>query len=320
MRELNGLSHEEIATVLGTSVGAAKQAIFEARSALLEMTEGREMACDEVRHRLSDGDGRALRGRRIRAHLRDCGGCAAFAAAIPARETDLRALTPVMPAAASAALLRHVLGGGAGKGATGAGSGAAVAGAAGKTAGGALLAKGLAGVAVVATAAAGVGGVSTLVTRAGHARHATRGAASVRTASSQSRTAAAAPRGLGAATATRAINGLAPAAKLSRTATIAGRALRHAGARPAATKTRANHGAVQRSTTPAAYRSHRGGNAYGASKTSHAGGNGKANSARTRTVSTSAGHSSAHLLAKARGTGFEPADRVPGGTGGKIQK
>jgi RNA polymerase sigma factor (sigma-70 family) len=34
MRELSGLSHEEIAVVLETSIGAAKQAVFEARRAL----------------------------------------------------------------------------------------------------------------------------------------------------------------------------------------------------------------------------------------------------------------------------------------------
>src|SRR5581483_11107118 len=85
MRELSELSHEESAVALGITVGAGKQAVFEARHALHEAAEGRAMACEEVRRRISDGDGRALRGRRIRAHMRDCGGCAAFAAAIPER-------------------------------------------------------------------------------------------------------------------------------------------------------------------------------------------------------------------------------------------
>src|SRR6266852_30283 len=56
MRELSGLSHEEIALALGTSPGAAKQAIFEARQSLLELAEGRAMACEEVRRKISDGD------------------------------------------------------------------------------------------------------------------------------------------------------------------------------------------------------------------------------------------------------------------------
>ena len=59
-----------------TSVGAAKQTIFEARRSLSEFAEGRVMACDEVRKVVSDADGRSLRSRRVRAHLSDCAGCA----------------------------------------------------------------------------------------------------------------------------------------------------------------------------------------------------------------------------------------------------
>jgi RNA polymerase sigma factor (sigma-70 family) len=43
MRELSGLSHEEIAIALDTSLGAAKQAIFEGRRGLAEFAEGRSM-------------------------------------------------------------------------------------------------------------------------------------------------------------------------------------------------------------------------------------------------------------------------------------
>ncbi len=109
MRELGGLSHEEIAAALGLSTGAAKQAIFEARTALVELTEGREMRCDDVRRRLSDGDARMLRGRRLRSHLSDCAGCAAFAAAIATRRSDLRALSPILAPAAAVSLLVRVL-------------------------------------------------------------------------------------------------------------------------------------------------------------------------------------------------------------------
>jgi RNA polymerase sigma factor (sigma-70 family) len=157
MRELSGLSHEEIAVALGTSVGAAKQTIFEARRSLLEFSEGRAMACEEVRRTISDADGRALRGRRVRAHLRDCSGCAAFAAAIPARGADLRAIAPPLPALAAAGLLARAAGGGSGHGAGGAGGLAA--GAAGKTVGLAFAGKALAGVAIVATATVGATGV-----------------------------------------------------------------------------------------------------------------------------------------------------------------
>src|SRR4029077_579742 len=70
MRELNGLSIEDIAAAMSMFGGAVKQALFEARSSLHDYAEGREMACDDVRRAISDGDGRALRSRRFRAHLR----------------------------------------------------------------------------------------------------------------------------------------------------------------------------------------------------------------------------------------------------------
>lgn len=161
MRELSGLSHDEIALALQTSLGAAKQAIYEARRSLFEFAEGRATPCDEIQRTISDADGRLLRSRRVRAHLRDCSACAAFAAAIPARRQELRALAPTLPAVAAAGLLERIAGAGAGSG-TGAGHGAGaglgglVTGAASKAAGTALAANALAGVAVVATATVGV--------------------------------------------------------------------------------------------------------------------------------------------------------------------
>jgi RNA polymerase sigma factor (sigma-70 family) len=168
MRELSGLSHDEIAIALGTSVGVAKQAIFEARRALLEFAEGRSMRCEDVRRTVSDGDRRVLRGRRVRAHVNDCLPCAAFTAAIPARRDDLQALVPALAPASSAAILASITGGGSGHGAVG-GLGAAAAGAAGKTVGGTLATKALLGAAVLATAAAGAVGVRAVVARQSHA-------------------------------------------------------------------------------------------------------------------------------------------------------
>ena len=165
MRELSGLSHEDIALALGTSVGGAKQAIFEARRALSEFAEGREMSCEEVCRVLSDADGRVLRGRRVRAHLRDCASCSAFAAAIPARSADLRALVPPLPAVAAAGLLTRSLGGssagggsiGLGGGGAGFGSGAGIAGGlTGKAVTLGLVTKAVAGVVVVSAATVGI--------------------------------------------------------------------------------------------------------------------------------------------------------------------
>jgi hypothetical protein len=156
LRELSGLSHHEIAQALQTSVGTAKQTIFEARRSLAEFEAGREMSCQEVCRTISDRDRRMLRARRIRAHLRGCRSCAAFADAIPARSADLRALAPLLPPAA-AALLRRAMGGGVTGGSAGGGGSAGVAGAgtAGKAVLGLAAAKSGAAALAVVTAAVG---------------------------------------------------------------------------------------------------------------------------------------------------------------------
>src|SRR5215207_8782587 len=115
LRELNGLSHAEIAVVLETSAASVKQTIYEARTALFSAREGREMPCDDVRRMLSDGDGRVLRGRGLRAHMRSCAACRAFQADIKQREKRLAMLAPPLPTAGAAALLAQILGGGTAK-------------------------------------------------------------------------------------------------------------------------------------------------------------------------------------------------------------
>ncbi|HET6550445.1 MAG TPA: RNA polymerase sigma factor, partial [Solirubrobacter sp.] len=112
LRELNGLSHAEIGVVLELTPAAVKQAIFEARSALFSCREGREMACRDVRRMLSDGDGRVLRGRGVRAHLRTCLDCRRFRDDLVERPAALKLLAPPLPTAGAAALLAQILGGG----------------------------------------------------------------------------------------------------------------------------------------------------------------------------------------------------------------
>jgi RNA polymerase sigma factor (sigma-70 family) len=161
LRELAGLSHEDIALTLGLTVGAAKQAIFEARQGLAEVEEGRAMSCEEVRLRISEGDRRVLRARRVRSHLRECSRCEAFAVAIPARQTELRAMAPALPPAAAAALLGRVIGSASSHGGASAAAGtAAGAGAFGKAAGTVVAWKAVTGAAILATAAAGVTGLT----------------------------------------------------------------------------------------------------------------------------------------------------------------
>ena len=114
MRELNELPYPEIGAALDTSEQAARQAVYEARVMLQELKQGREMSCDDVRRLISERDGRLLRPRRVRAHMRSCEGCTDFRTAIGTRRAELGALAPPLPAAAAASLLSSILGGGGG--------------------------------------------------------------------------------------------------------------------------------------------------------------------------------------------------------------
>jgi RNA polymerase sigma factor (sigma-70 family) len=149
MRELSGLSFEQIGASFDTSPAVARQTVYEARLGLRQMEEGREMSCEHVMRALSDADGRIVRRRDIRAHLRACPACRAFRDGIGRRRRELAALAP-LPALAATGLLQGILGGGSGAGlagSVGAGAGKAVATSA--------IAKSAATVAVVAAVGAG---------------------------------------------------------------------------------------------------------------------------------------------------------------------
>jgi RNA polymerase sigma factor (sigma-70 family) len=123
MRELSGLEYEEIGLSLGTSSAGAKQTVYEARIALYERAQGRELACARVRRELSTGDRRVLRGRRIAAHLRNCATCGEFQASLTSRGKALAALAPAAPGLGAVGLLKALLGGGGGGGGSGGGAG-----------------------------------------------------------------------------------------------------------------------------------------------------------------------------------------------------
>jgi RNA polymerase sigma factor (sigma-70 family) len=153
MRELSGLSYGEIAQAFATTSAVAKQSVYEARVGLRDRAEGREMDCATVQSAISARDGRVLRGRRIRSHLRSCSICRAFDESIASRRRDLAAVVPAMPAAAATSLL-HGLIGGAGHGAGG-GLLATLGGGAGKTFAGSTAFKAAALAAVTIGAGAG---------------------------------------------------------------------------------------------------------------------------------------------------------------------
>jgi RNA polymerase sigma factor (sigma-70 family) len=176
MRELSGLTYEEIAQSLQVTPGGARQAVFEARSALHDFERGRDVACATIQRSLSDGDRRRWRTRSVRAHLRACQDCRSFEHAITRRGEDLALLPPfVLNSAATLALAGGLLSGLAGT--AGGGAAAPAVGVLASIAGGSA-AKSLAG----AAAAVAVGGATlggTLVPTRDHQPPAKRATATV---------------------------------------------------------------------------------------------------------------------------------------------
>lgn len=152
MREMSGLSYEQIGDALQTSPAVARQTIYEARLNLRQMSEGREMPCQKVMRAISDDDGRVLRRRDIRAHLLRCESCQAFRSEISARRQGFATIAP-LPAAVSAGVLQSLLGGGGATGGASAAGGAAGA-AAGKALGGSVAIK--SATAILAVSAVGI--------------------------------------------------------------------------------------------------------------------------------------------------------------------
>jgi RNA polymerase sigma factor (sigma-70 family) len=111
MRELGGLRYAEIGAALEMSSVAARKAVYEARVGLTKLAVGRDSPCEEIRVRISDGDRRALRARRVRGHIEDCAACAAFERGLRERRREL-ALIPVLPGVSTGALLAGGIGGG----------------------------------------------------------------------------------------------------------------------------------------------------------------------------------------------------------------
>jgi RNA polymerase sigma factor (sigma-70 family) len=170
MRELGGLEYGEIGDALDMSAVSARKHVFEARVALHDIDAGRQADCADIVRRISDGDGRVLRARSIRGHLRDCPSCAAFERGLRTRRGTF-ALLPGLPVVSAGAVLTAVLHGGAGASSAGFGpSGSMVGGsvAGGSVAGGAVAAgsllgggsfaafKGLVAAGAIAVAGAGV--------------------------------------------------------------------------------------------------------------------------------------------------------------------
>jgi RNA polymerase sigma factor (sigma-70 family) len=97
LAEAAGLSHAEIAQVLGCEVGSVKGLVFRARSSLIERRAARETPCGEIREQLETLRGGALRRNELRHHLRRCPGCRAYREEVRRQRQLLAAALPVVP-------------------------------------------------------------------------------------------------------------------------------------------------------------------------------------------------------------------------------
>jgi len=163
MRELQGMSYQELADALGVSIPAVKSLLLRARTGLVDLRLARETPCPDIHTDLVTAVDRGVRmNARARRHLRDCSGCRAYHHELRSIHKGLAALAPVGPFAKLASLLGIGGGGstaGGGAAALSTGGGAATAtttsGAAGVLGGAGLLGSASAAkvVAVVVTAA-----------------------------------------------------------------------------------------------------------------------------------------------------------------------
>ncbi len=124
MRELQGMSYEELASSLDVSVAAVKSLLVRARSGLVDAAEARDTACAAVRRDLALACDRGVRSSGLaRRHLRDCPSCREYRAELRGVQRRLGALVPVGPLGLLGGL-GGVGGGAAAGGSVGAGAGA----------------------------------------------------------------------------------------------------------------------------------------------------------------------------------------------------
>jgi RNA polymerase sigma factor (sigma-70 family) len=126
MREMDGLSYQELADALDVTVPAVKSLLVRARIGLVEAIEARDTACAEIRTDLMASYDKGVRASgKARRHLRDCAGCRQY-------RTDLRAVQrgfgALAPSHGPLGALLKLFGLGSGAGGAAAGGGAVLGG------------------------------------------------------------------------------------------------------------------------------------------------------------------------------------------------
>jgi hypothetical protein len=134
MRELNGLSYQDLAGALDVTVPAVKSLLVRARIGLVEAAEARDADCCEIRRDLLAAYDRGVKASgRARRHMRECSGCREYRTALRSVRRSFAALIPGAGLGPIAVLANAIgigsAGGGAAVTAGGGATGAVVAGA-----------------------------------------------------------------------------------------------------------------------------------------------------------------------------------------------
>jgi RNA polymerase sigma factor (sigma-70 family) len=175
LREMDGLSYEQVANAMETTVPGVKSLLVRARIGLAEAAEARKLSCADVRVELGAvAEGIASLTQPVRHHLKDCERCRDFRAHLRANNRALAALAPFGPLLLLKKLLVTKLGAGAGGAGATAGGGAAAAVAAGGSASiaGAGTAGAFTATAVATKAIAGIAAAALLTVGAVSSDHA----------------------------------------------------------------------------------------------------------------------------------------------------
>jgi RNA polymerase sigma factor (sigma-70 family) len=113
MRELDGLTHDEVATALDVTPAASRQLVKRARNGLVAAAEARDAECGEIREALLTAhDERRRPSEHALRHVRRCTACREFRDGLKATRAKLRVLVPPIGMGPLAGLLSGVTGGG----------------------------------------------------------------------------------------------------------------------------------------------------------------------------------------------------------------
>jgi RNA polymerase sigma factor (sigma-70 family) len=120
MRELQGLSYEELGCALGISVAGVKSLLLRARGGVLDAAAARDTPCADIRLELASAHDRGVRASgRARRHMRECGQCSSYRGELRSVSRQVAALVPVGPLGHLGLLFGIGGGGGASAGAGG---------------------------------------------------------------------------------------------------------------------------------------------------------------------------------------------------------